>query len=128
MMASPGFMQNGVSRELLERWAPDRRNGLIITGYSVEGTMARSIQKEPDEIMSLSGQRIPLNMSVEYMSFSAHVDFTQNSKFIEEIKAQHIVLVHGEQNAMSRLKSWVKWCTVAHIHATVSCSPYESNH
>lgn len=105
MMASPGFMQSGVSRELLERWAPDRRNGLIVTGYSVEGTMARNILKDPDDITSLGGQRIPLLMSVDYISFSAHVDYAQNSKFIDEIKAQHIVLVHGEQNAMSRLKA-----------------------
>src|ERR1700760_472211 len=41
MLASPGMMQNGASRELLERWAPDEKNGVIITGYSVEGTMAR---------------------------------------------------------------------------------------
>lgn len=41
VMASPGFLTNGVSRELLEKWAPDARNGLIITGYSVEGVMAR---------------------------------------------------------------------------------------
>jgi Cft2 family RNA processing exonuclease len=34
-------MQTGPSRELLELWAPDSRNGLIITGYSVEGTLAR---------------------------------------------------------------------------------------
>jgi len=40
-MASPGFLTNGVSRELLEKWAPDPRNGVIITGYSVEGVMAR---------------------------------------------------------------------------------------
>lgn len=105
MMASPGFMQSGVSRDLLERWAPDRRNGLIVTGYSVEGTMARNILKDPDDITSLKGERIPLLMSVDYISFSAHVDYAQNSKFIDEIKAQHIVLVHGEQNAMSRLKA-----------------------
>ncbi|PWN90943.1 Metallo-hydrolase/oxidoreductase [Acaromyces ingoldii] len=104
MMASPGFMQSGVSRQLLERWAPDRRNGLIVTGYSVEGTMARNVIKEPDEILSLAGQKIPLRMSVDYISFSAHVDFTQNSRFIDEVKAQHIVLVHGEQSAMNRLK------------------------
>jgi cleavage and polyadenylation specificity factor subunit 3 len=48
MMASPGFMQSGVSRELLERWAPDRRNGLIVTGYSVEGTMARVSCRQAD--------------------------------------------------------------------------------
>lgn len=41
VLASPGFMQTGPSRELLELWAPDGRNGLIVTGYSIEGTMAR---------------------------------------------------------------------------------------
>jgi Cft2 family RNA processing exonuclease len=41
VLASPGFMQVGPSRELFELWAPDSRNGLIITGYSVEGTPAR---------------------------------------------------------------------------------------
>lgn len=34
-------MQVGPSRELFEYWAPDSRNGLIITGYSIEGTLAR---------------------------------------------------------------------------------------
>ena len=41
VLASPGFLQSGPSRELLEYWAPDPRNGLIITGYSIEGTLAR---------------------------------------------------------------------------------------
>ena len=41
VLASPGFLQNGPSRELLELIAPDPKNGLIVTGYSVEGTMAR---------------------------------------------------------------------------------------
>jgi hypothetical protein len=41
ILASPGFMSSGPSRELLELWAPDAKNGVIITGYSIEGTMAR---------------------------------------------------------------------------------------
>lgn len=41
VLASPGFMQVGPSRELFELWAPDSRNGVIITGYSIEGTPAR---------------------------------------------------------------------------------------
>lgn len=41
VLASPGMLQVGPSRELLEQWAPDARNGLVMTGYSVEGTMAR---------------------------------------------------------------------------------------
>jgi cleavage and polyadenylation specificity factor subunit 3 len=46
---------------------------------------------EPPEIISMSGATIPLRMSVNYVSFSAHVDFIQNSQFIDEIKAPHVV-------------------------------------
>jgi Cft2 family RNA processing exonuclease len=38
-------MQTGPSRELFELWAPDSRNGLVITGYSIEGTLARVSDK-----------------------------------------------------------------------------------
>jgi cleavage and polyadenylation specificity factor subunit 3 len=127
MMASPGFMQSGVSRELLEKWAPDRRNGLIVTGYSVEGTMARSIINEPDEIIGLNGQKIPRRMTVDYISFSAHVDGTQNHKFIDEIKAQHIVLVHGEATNMARLRGSLQGKysdkSDVKIHTPRNCEP-----
>ncbi|KAH0827490.1 beta-lactamase-like protein [Lanmaoa asiatica] len=125
VLASPGFLQTGPSRELLELWAPDPRNGLIITGYSVEGTLARDIMTEPEEVISLKGHSIPRKISVDYISFSAHVDYSQNSEFIEQVKAQHVVssdhkyprhrfsehfgnpqvLVHGEQTAMGRLRA-----------------------
>ncbi|KAJ6504810.1 beta-lactamase-like protein [Mycena vitilis] len=106
VLASPAFMHSGPSRELFELWAPDARNGLIITGYSIEGTLARDIISEPDEIESLKGgNKIPRRMSVAEISFSAHVDFAQNAEFIEAVRAQHIVLVHGEATAMSRLKA-----------------------
>ena len=41
VMASPGMMQSGLSRELFENWCTDRRNGTIIAGYCVEGTLAK---------------------------------------------------------------------------------------
>ncbi|XP_015224866.1 PREDICTED: cleavage and polyadenylation specificity factor subunit 3-like, partial [Cyprinodon variegatus] len=41
VMASPGMMQSGLSRELFESWCTDRRNGVIIAGYCVEGTLAK---------------------------------------------------------------------------------------
>ncbi|KZT29191.1 Metallo-hydrolase/oxidoreductase [Neolentinus lepideus HHB14362 ss-1] len=105
VLASPGFMNTGASRELLELMAPDPRNGLIITGYSIEGTLARDIMTEPTEIISLKGNPIPRKMSVDEISFSAHVDYSQNSEFIEMVKAQHVVLVHGEVNNMGRLRA-----------------------
>ena len=44
VMASPGMMQSGLSRELFESWGTDKRNGVIIAGYCVEGTLAKVSQ------------------------------------------------------------------------------------
>ncbi|OAQ88579.1 endoribonuclease ysh1 [Purpureocillium lilacinum] len=121
MLASPGMLQSGVSRELFERWAPSEKNGVIITGYSVEGTMARQVMQEPDQIQaimsrSIAGARrapggdsekvlIPRRCSVAEYSFAAHVDGVENREFIEEVAAPVVILVHGEQHNMMRLKS-----------------------
>lgn len=107
MLASPGMLQNGVSRELLERWAPSDKNGVIITGYSVEGTMAKQIMQEPDQIHAImsrttGGARrgpnaenekvmIPRRCSVQEYSFAAHVDGVENREFIEEVAAPVVV-------------------------------------
>ncbi|KAI0008401.1 beta-lactamase-like protein [Xylariaceae sp. FL0662B] len=121
MLASPGMLQNGVSRELLERWAPNEKNGVIITGYSVEGTMAKHIVQEPDQIQAVMSRNtnavrrapgaesekimIPRRCSVAEYSFAAHVDGQENKEFIEEVRAPVVILVHGEQHNMMRLKS-----------------------
>ena len=112
MLASPGMLQNGVSRELLERWAPNERNGVVITGYSVEGTMAKQIVNEPESIPAIMTSRnagagarargpgangeaekamIPRRCSVQEYSFAAHVDGQENREFIEEIAAPVVV-------------------------------------
>lgn len=105
VLASPGMLQNGFSRELLEQWCSNRKNGLIIPGYVVEGTMGKHVLTEPKEITAMSGATIPFAMSVDYFSFSAHVDFVQNSDFIDHLRPPHLVLVHGEQNEMYRLRN-----------------------
>lgn len=107
VVASPGMLQNGLSRMLLERWAPDPKNALIMTGYSVEGTMAKEILAEPHAIPSITNPevQIPRRLSIDEISFAAHVDFEQNAGFIEMVKPKKIILVHGDSNPMGRLKS-----------------------
>ncbi len=41
VLASPGMLQSGLSRELFEGWCTDSKNGCIIAGYCVEGTLAK---------------------------------------------------------------------------------------
>jgi len=105
VLASPGMMQSGLSRELFENWCTDAKNGCIVAGYCVEGTLAKMILSEPEEITAMSGQKLPLKMQVNYISFSAHTDYKQTSGFIRALKPPHVILVHGEANEMNRLKN-----------------------
>lgn len=108
IMASPGMLQSGLSRDLFERWCTDGKNGVIIPGYCVDGTLAKEILSEPREIEGMNGKKLRLNMTVEYISFSAHVDFTQNSQFIDECQPSHLFFVHGEANEMQRLRNVIQ--------------------
>mmetsp|Transcript_14155 Transcript_14155/g.20910 ORF Transcript_14155/g.20910 Transcript_14155/m.20910 type:complete len:730 (-) Transcript_14155:23-2212(-) len=105
VFASPGMLQSGVSRQLFDRWAPDPKNGVLIAGYAVEHTLAKEIMNQPKEVVTLEGRRQALNCLVDYVSFSAHVDFVQNRSFITQVDPKHIILVHGQKDEMGRLKS-----------------------
>ena len=74
IMASPGMMQNGPSRELFMKWAPDKKNGVVFTGYCVEGSLAKKVM-DSEKTIVVNDQLITREMSVEYISFSAHADF-----------------------------------------------------
>lgn len=106
MLASPGMLQSGMSRELLEKWAPNPNNGVVITGYSVEGTMAKQIVTEPDQIPSITQQgnagrrpgmreneqkMIDRRCTVQEFSFAAHVDGKENMEFVQEVSAPVVV-------------------------------------
>jgi cleavage and polyadenylation specificity factor subunit 3 len=119
------MLQSGMSRVLLERWAPDQRNGVVMTGYNVEGTMARTILHEPEMIPAIMsgggggggqgvGRRtrdddaavmIPRRCTVEEFQFAAHVTGVENVDFIEQVAAPHVILVHGERSQAARLRS-----------------------
>lgn len=104
VLASPGMMQSGVSRELFEKWCENPRNTCLIAGYCCEGTLAKHVLSEPDEIITMDGQKINRKCKVEYISFSAHADYRQTSEFVRALHPPQIILVHGEANEMSKLK------------------------
>ena len=71
----------------------------------MEGTLAKHILSEPEEIVALNGQRLPMRLQVAYISFSAHTDYVQTSEFIRALRPSNLILVHGEMNEMNRLKA-----------------------
>lgn len=112
MMASPGMLQNGLSRTCLEKWCCDERNGVIITGYCIDGTLAKEILNYPKEIKRLDGVIVERKIQVKKSIFCAHSDFAQTTDYINKLKPKNIILVHGEKNEatnlMDRLKTMFK--------------------
>ncbi|KAF6168873.1 hypothetical protein GIB67_038370 [Kingdonia uniflora] len=104
VMASPGGLQSGLSRQLFDKWCSDSKNACVIPGYVVEGTLAKTIINTPKEVTLMNGLTAPLNMQVHYISFSAHADYAQTSAFLKELMPPNIILVHGEATQMGRLK------------------------
>ena len=74
------------------------------TAAAVAGTLAHHVMSEPKEITTSAGDRVPVNLSIHYISFSAHSDFAQTSHFINELKPAHVVLVHGAEDLMTNLQ------------------------
>ena len=55
VMAAPGMLQKGLSRNLFQKWCHDEKNGVLFTGYCVEGTFARDILNGMKTIYGESG-------------------------------------------------------------------------
>jgi len=105
VLASPGMLQSGVSRQLFERWCSDNRNAVVLAGYAVEGTLAKQLATEPEEITALDGRILKRNCTVVSVSFSAHTDYKQNATFVRATSPGAVILVHGEKHEMNRFKN-----------------------
>jgi len=107
VLASPGYLQNGKSRKLFELWCSDRRNGVILAGYSVDGTLAKDLSREGAvrEIKSLNGTMIPVDCEIKTITFAAHADFPGTKSFVDQLKPKNIVFVHGEKEQMRKLST-----------------------
>ncbi|GKT15324.1 hypothetical protein ADUPG1_010679, partial [Aduncisulcus paluster] len=97
VLAAPGMLQSGLSRHLFDKWASDGNNGVVITGYCVEGTFGFDILREPTEITTLGGVRVARQIEIKEVSFSAHSDYPQTRDFLTKLMPRHVVLVHGRK-------------------------------
>ncbi|KAA6366391.1 MAG: putative Cleavage and polyadenylation specificity factor subunit 3, partial [Streblomastix strix] len=108
VLAAPGMLQSGLSRELFELWVEDRNSGIVIPGYTVEGTPAHELHINQRTIVTQKGERKKIQIQSKFISFSAHSDFTQTSYFISQLRPQKVILVHGESKKMNELNIALK--------------------
>lgn len=125
------MLQSGISRTLFERWCGDPKNGVILPGYCVEGTLAKELltNSNATDVETMNGTRIPRKCSIHYISFSAHSDYPGTRDYIKILAPPHVVLVHGEKNQMISLKKQLeidflirKQKSLLNVYNPVNCS------
>eukprot|EP01022_Parablepharisma_sp_SALTPOND_P013234 TRINITY_DN1753_c0_g1_i1.p2 TRINITY_DN1753_c0_g1~~TRINITY_DN1753_c0_g1_i1.p2 ORF type:complete len:327 (+),score=26.22 TRINITY_DN1753_c0_g1_i1:2945-3925(+) len=91
VIASPGMLQKGFSRDLFEKWCSDEKNGVVFTGYAVEGTLAQKVIHGGKEFTSASNGTKPMIMKMSY-------DYIRQILIllISILAFLHIVIIHRQ--------------------------------
>ena len=102
VFASHGMLTGGLALNLFGRWCEDKRNGVMIAGYNVEGTLAYQLAHDkPDMHRTAQGRMLAVNMQVESVSMSNHADGKDTVEFVRQVQPTYCILVHGNPHGMS---------------------------
>ncbi|KAI8059085.1 beta-lactamase-like protein [Gongronella butleri] len=107
VFATPGMLHQGTSLEIFGKIAPDPKNMIIMPGFCVAGTIGHQVLRGAEEVQ-IDGRRVPVNLQVRNLSFSAHADAKGIMQLIRNCEPRHVVLVHGELHQMQFLAEQVK--------------------
>lgn len=104
VFATPGMLHAGLSLTIFKKWAPNQNNMVIMPGYCVQGTVGHKILNGAKKIDFENRTSVEVNLSVEYMSFSAHADAKGIMQLVRHCEPKNVLLVHGENAKMDFLR------------------------
>ncbi len=87
-------MDGGPVLFYLDRLKEDSRNGVLLTGYQVEGTNGRSLLESGT--IDVRGVTSNIDCEVEYFDFSAHAGHDELVEFVDRCDPSTVVLMHGD--------------------------------
>ena len=110
VVASSGMLTGGASVAYARHFAPDERNAILMTGYQDEEAPGRFLQRMMKErqagetpTLTLDNATVKVRCEIDTYSLSAHADEMELLSFAEALKADDIMLVHGDPAARHSL-------------------------
>ena len=124
ILAASGMATGGRVLHHLERYAPDHRNLIVLTGHQSEGTRGASLANGSSTIR-LHGQDVPVRAEVAQLeSASAHADARELLDWLSRMPQapSQVYVVHGEREASDALRQRIErelhWRTVVPEHGS----------
>ena len=106
IVASSGMLTGGASSWYAERLVADEKNAIFITGYQDEESPGRKLLNLADGFennLELNGTSFQVKCRIGKYGLSAHADANEMNRFIQTLNPTHTLLVHGDDDARSRL-------------------------
>ncbi|WP_167836262.1 MBL fold metallo-hydrolase [Lactimicrobium massiliense] len=120
-VASSGMLTGGPSVTYAKELVPDENAVIIITGYQDEEAPGRTLlnmmdadQEEKDAV--IDGTLLPVKCKVVQVGLSAHSDKSELLALMERLGCHQIVLVHGDEDAMSVLGTELSGNLANHVY------------
>ena len=110
VVASSGMLTGGASVVYARHFAPNARNAILMTGYQDEEAPGRFLQRMMKErqagetpTLKLDNVTVKVRCEIGTYSLSAHADEMELLSFAEALRADDIMLVHGDPGARHSL-------------------------
>ena len=120
-VSSSGMLTGGPSLEYARKLVGDENACIIITGYQDEEAPGRTLlnmlkDEEEEKTVTLDGTLYPVKCRVVQVGLSAHSDSAEIMSVIERLSCRRVILVHGDDDAMSSLGSELATDYKKHIY------------
>ncbi|CAM3173929.1 MBL fold metallo-hydrolase [Filibacter tadaridae] len=106
IVASSGMLTGGASSWYAERLVSGEKNAIFITGYQDEespGKKLLDLANGVEQTLELNGTSHQVKCRIGKYGLSAHADANEMNRFIQTLQPSHTLLVHGDDEARSRL-------------------------
>lgn len=114
VICTSGFGHAGASLHLLNEWGSEEENSVIINSGYLPPESPLKIAMEKRELIN-NGRKIPVHADVEQIQLSSHPDQEELVKFVEELKPERTLLVHGELEQAQALAEKISEKTEVYI-------------
>jgi Cft2 family RNA processing exonuclease len=104
VISTSGMLSGGPAPIYAQAFAQSDRNAIIFTGYQDEEAPGALLlrTKQGDQI-TLNRQTVQLKCQVHRYSLSGHADAHQIEQVVRLVNPQHLILVHGDTQALTSL-------------------------
>ncbi len=104
IVTTAGMLAGGPVLDYLNHLHRDASSSILLTGYQVEDTNGRLLVEKGYVIDEETQKRFDVNMTVKQYDFSAHSGKEEIVKTITDMNPEHVVLMHGDEDAIESLK------------------------